>query len=543
MTDGKITLKDFARQERLSYHELVRLAVDGNIDTKRPQDRRELEELLHRLDPLARTTTSEEPTGNSGSDTKIVMMRIPGSNIYYVTIMKGGKVILTKGQDGNLDLSDPQQGLDEITDILAYSTMLDTSNRIDSAKKKKTGKKGKPTFKPTKDKPGYVRDQALDTYLIENADALAFFALANPEKIKKTRTFTNRDDLEEIINDPAFLETATNLGLTIEVESITSYVAKHRGEISRKTKRVITEIIEKEDIRKTAGEVLLEYIIREDREKKKLRELCEKSESVLPLYKRFIDKKISKRLDDKGEHFVICFRQLALDVLYSVKRTGIEMSKEDFKRYISSTAKWVAYAKAADYIKNDEYIQKNILPKLRTTEDERSSRDKIFEAVSDLGRLVIDPDHSYDKIFFRFLVAGLWMEGVMEKETDKGSEPRTIGGAMNEYTDGIGNLIERYDLYDRLLKKAFVKQLEKGVFDEKKTELNTQGECSTFGRTLYDSLLDKDKGRFTSIRYEERPLTECGTYLVRLLRSYIGINRQYFVDEIEKRTGENKDAT
>ena len=219
------------------------------------------------------------------------------------------------------------------------------------------------------------------------------------------------------------------------------------------------------------------------------------------------------------------------------------MSKEDFKRYISSTAKWVAYAKAADYIKNDEYIQKNILPKLRTTEDERSSRDKIFEAVSDLGRLVIDPDHSYDKIFFRFLVAGLWMEGVMEKETDKGSEPRTIGGAMNEYTDGIGNLIERYDLYDRLLKKAFVKQLEKGVFDEKKTELNTQGECSTFGRTLYDSLLDKDKGRFTSIRYEERPLTECGTYLVRLLRSYIGINRQYFVDEIEKRTGENKDAT
>ena len=543
MTDKKVILGDFVRERGLSYDDLIRLAIDGNIDIRKPQDRESLEALLHELDPLVRATSSEETSTNLVLETQIVRIRIPGRNIYYVTIMKGGKVIMTKDVNGDLDLSHPKQGLDEITDMLAYSTMLDTARRIESTKKTKTGKGGKnPTFKPTRDKPGYVRDPALDIYLLENAQALAFNALSSPEKLRKGQVLTTRDELEEVIDDPKFLATATELGFAIEAESITSYIARHRGEISRKTKRVINKIIEKQEVRKIAAEVLLEYIDRADPKKQKLRVLCEKSDSILELYKKLNDKKLAERLDDKGEHFVICFRQMSLDVIYGIKKIGIEISRDEFNKYITSTAKWVAYAKAGDYIQGDDYIQREILPKLRAIED-RASRDKIFEVVSDLGRLVIDPSHSYDRIFFRFLIAGLWMEGVMEKETEKGVESRTLGGAMNEYTDGVGNLIERYGLYDKLLRKTFKKHLEQGAFNEKNLALSTQAECSIFGRSLYDLLDDKDKIKFTSIRDGTRPLTEGGTYLVRLLRSYIGINRKYFIDEIQKRTGDTKDAT
>ncbi len=535
MADEKITLRQFAVEKGLSFDAIVRAATDGSININKKHDRASLERVLHTLDPLAQIV-SDESAGNLSSETHIVRIRIPGENIYYVTIMRAGKVKLTKDANGNIDTSDPREGIDELINILAYSTMFDTTKRIDLNKKtKKDPKTKKPrTFKPTRDKPGYVLDPQVISYFLENADALAHSALVNPEKIRKGHTLSGRDDLEEIIEDKKFLEKARTIGAVLEAEPIMSYLAQHKREISQKTKKFIGEIIDKEDVRTTAGEVLFEYIDQKDRQRTKLRALCEKADSALPLYKRFYEEKTKRGLEDKGEHFVICFRELALRVFDSAKKAGAEIPNESLEEYISNTSKWVAYSKAADYVKGDSYLQKNIVKKIKDEKDPRHPRDKIFEVVSDLGKMVLDPDHTYDKIFYKFILAGLWMEGIIEKETEEGTKPRTAAGTLNDYTDGLGNLIEKYPTYDRLLKKAFTKELDKGTFSEG-YDLSTQAQCSTFGRLLYSSLTEKEQDKFTTMKGEERPLEKEGTYLVRILRSYVGINRDYFKDSMSKK--------
>ena len=159
-------------------------------------------------------------------------------------------------------------------------------------------------------------------------------------------------------------------------------------------------------------------------------------------------------------------------------------------------------------------------------------RDKIFDAVCEMGKRVIDPTHIYGAQHFRYLVDGLWMEGLMEKEVGGEVLPRTPGGALVEYTDGLGNLLENYRTYDMLLKTAFDRLLTKGSFDRKWRGLDTQIRCASFGRTLYAALLESERARFRRMKGEALPLKPDGTYLGRILRAYVGINKNHFAEAV-----------
>lgn len=531
---GKMTVDQALREGHLSFDDMVRAAKDGIIDTRKKYAPDELRGLLAKLNPLVSGGDTDRELYSPGSDTYLVKLRLPGTNLIYITLMREGKVLFTKDLAGGLDLSNPREGMDDVLDVLAWTTMFDPTRRqaMLKAKGRKGGKGGKKKqFKPTKAKPGYVRDPLVDRYFADNADPLAFYALSSGGSFKKGQVLRGRDDLEALIADEAFLGKAEGLGLEIEVESVTSYVASNRGAISSRARRVIDTIIEKQEVRSAAGRLLAVYIEKDDRERRKLRKLCESPNEASPIYKALITERDKTRGEDKGEHYVIAFRELALRVILEMSERGKRIPRDELDKYISSTRRWVALAKAADYVRTDRYVQDRIIPDLRDISDEESARDRIFNAVCKVGKLVVDPDHLYDTLLLRFVVEGLWMEGLMMKV---GGKERTPHGASVEFTDGMGNLVERYSLYDRLLRRSFDKLLSKGEFDDVK-EIYGAATCLNFGERLYDALLDRDKKRFARLRDEDVPLTMGGTYLGKILRAYVGINREEFLEAIEKK--------
>ncbi len=532
----RITLAQFIKEKGLNFNDLIKLGKSA--DPNKRYEKSELEELIRNISALSHSETEGE-INYQGLDTQLVKIRIPGKNLYYVTIMKAGKVKITNNERGELDLSDPRDSLDDLLDMLAFSAMFDPAKRIPMIKhKRKSGGKNKPpVFKPTKDKPGYIRDPALDNFFAENADALAYEALMSPSTFKKEHTINSIDVLEQIIEDKVFLDRLRTQGLEIECESITSYVAKNKGTITKKTKKFTGQIVDKEDIRGISQKLLLEYVEIEDASRSRLRKLCESPDSALDIYKELIQRRDKIGSEDKGEHFMICFRQLALEILGAALKAGASMDGEEFKSYISNTGKWVAYSKAADYVRTDNYIQRNIITILKDNNDESKKRDKIFEATTEIGKLIVDPNHTYGPHFLKFIISGLWMENLLLKEVEGGIERRTSTGASTEYTDGLGNLIERYETYDKLLKKSFRRLLEEKYSDLEELELNTQASCSTFGKSLYNELTPREQDRFSRLS-NDTPLTKDGTYLGRILRQYIGINKKTFLDEIKKKKSE-----
>jgi len=540
MQGNKLSLKEALQSGALSYEQMMRAVADGHIDSRKKYTVDELKDVLSIMNNLISDTSSEDTGNLSDLDIHLIKIRMPGTNIIYLTLMKDGKVVLTKNKEGKLDLSNPQQGLDHLADVLAWHSMFEPNKRQGSMKRPEDERKPKgdkpkktkdsPTFKPTKEKPGYVRDPIIDKYFMDNADPLSYAAWTSALKYKKGQVIKGREGLEQVITDKNFLDKIDGLGMEIEAEPLSSFLASKRGLISSKTRRLLDSIIEKEEVRMVAGRYLANYIEEGDNERVKLRKLCESAESVQEIYKNLVEERDKIKGDDKGEHYVIAFRELALRILF---KTG-KISEDEFQTYKSNTRKWVGLAKAADFIKNNDYIKTNIIPGLREREENERIHDKIFNAMCNLGKMITNPEHTYDKIFVGFIIDGLWMEGLMEKKLKDGEITiRTVAGAKAEYRDGLANLMEHYNLYHKLLSNSFNKMLKEGKFDNG-LSLEKTADCSGLGLNLYNELSPDNQSKFTRIK-NSQVLKSTGTYITRLLRAYVGINRDYFTNKVEQK--------
>lgn len=539
MKDTKKTLEQALRTSELNFHQLVTAAVHGRVDLGKKYDSEELRKVLSEsVAPLAQGRSA---AGSSlyipNNEVQLVSMRIEGTNINYLTLLIGGRVHLTTESDGTLDLSHPEMGLDILLDILASSSTIDPIRAVAEHKgKKKIGPRAKPSFKPTKERPGYVCDPILERYIVDNAEVLAYAALTGVRSYEGERTLKSMDELESVIEDRAFLDKAREHGITLAVQPIMGYIGLHRETLAKKVRRYVTAITEKEVVRRIVGQFVLSHIDSTDREKKRLKELCSSPEIGTDIYQRLVKERDSAGDDERGEHYVTCLREMVMTIFREMLTSQGTVTQDEFLQYRLTTRTWVAGAKAADYVKTDPLVQKEVIPLLRDG-DISSFNDRMFRAMCSVGRKVLDPEHLYNPYLVHLIVRGLWMERLLEKE-DKGSVTiRTQKGSMVEYTDGLTNLITRYSEYDSLLKASFDDLKAKEELPIDNIELDSQDRCSHLGQGLYKNLTDENQRKFSHLRDSSIPLKDTGSSLGRLLRLYVGINRDYFMKEIGEQRG------
>jgi len=536
MTD-KFTAGKAMREGKMSFEDLLEIAAKGKFKAGKKFKREDLKVLLEELKEISQFSHQYNEIAYS-QDIQLVQFQVPGKNLIYVTLLRGGEVILSKDTAGDIDLSNIMPGFREhVVDAMAKASMaLDTK----PLKKKKVSKKGggSGTYKPTKDKPGYVSDPCIEQFFRENARSLAHADLRGTIFEREPVIISGQDALEKVIVDEGFLKKARQSNLSIKVEPIKSYLARHRKGIKRRVEQIVGEIINKPEVRTIASKLMNEYSPAGDRELKDLQKLCSSDDIIFDIYRKLDEAKNEKGGDDPVECYVICLRELAIRKLGSACENGT-ISDEDFETFRKTTRGWVGRAKAADEIKVMPYIQEKIIPKLKGKGEDEKARDKIFDAICEMGKLVMDPNHLYGAQHFNYLVDGLWMEGLMEKEVKGEITQRTPAGAKTEYADGLGNLLENFQRYDSLLRTAFSTLLDEGRFDKKWLGLETQGRCVSFGKMLYAALPDREKSQFRRIKGPDVPLTEGGTYLAKILRAYVGINREHFAQVIEERRSHN----
>ncbi|MBW3017675.1 hypothetical protein KY325_00785, partial [Candidatus Woesearchaeota archaeon] len=447
---------------------------------------------------------------------------------------------------GDLDLDNIMPGFDDyFIETLARESLALESPNVKGKKKKKKKTEKKPeeeeeeegkekSFKPTKEKPGFVRDPCIAQFIKENASALAAAELRGAKYQREKQIIGGKDALEKAISDKEFLEQANRSNLQITVEPITSYVARKKGQIQRMVSQNLGEIVSKPEIRTIAGKMLQQYSPIGDYELKTLVEVCSDPSAIFELYQKLCSERDQIQGEDAGEPYVICFRQITLKKL-AAACTNDAVSKEDFDTCKRVTKGWVGRAKGADKIRKSRFMQDEIIPDLREKEEDEKARDKIFNAICKIGLTLIDKSHYYMPLEnWYHIIDGLWMEGLMQKEVGGELVKRSPQGAIVEYADGLGNLLKNYQRYDTLLKESFDKLLKQGRWDQKWRGLETQTRCVRFGKLLRAALPESKRRQFSHLDNPNTPLKD-GSYLHRILRAYVGMNRDYFASAIEER--------
>lgn len=312
MTEPR-TLREHLKAGTLSMDQMVRGLSDGKFDSRRKYSSDELRGLLDQeIGPLSGTTVGYQEALDSfpRDEVQLVSMRLPGKNIYYLTLMIGGKVVLTKDADGQLDLSDPKQGIDHILDEYAAATAGESVQSVkegkpspgerkgkgkdkdkDKGDKNKNGKDKPPEPKPTKDKPAFVADPSIEQFFYQYAGPLGCAELESNgdsggegKRGGKTFKISGREELEEIVDDSEFLDQADRLNLQLEVQSLTGFLNEkpNRARIRRTQARLKKEIIRDPEVRRAAGTLLQEYVLYDDyvvtfpERRKDLQELCQR---------------------------------------------------------------------------------------------------------------------------------------------------------------------------------------------------------------------------------------------------------------------------
>lgn len=526
------TLLQHLKEGTLSPTELVGAIAQGGA---KEDQRYDLATLRDTLSPLLNSSCTISEVDMAGSDVYIVKIDLPDSNLQYHTIMVGGKVVISRGEEGELSLAEPDTAVSDLVDILAHAAVFSGQAKT-TAKHTRSGPKGKKGQSTPKPKPGVMIDKALIKYFETNATFLAFGYLDSSADTTEL-TFSGPDGLEQIVDDPSFLNFASGRDVKVEARTIAAHLRKLRSKISRRVRVYHSELSENPLIRRAAIEISQRYCGKgPNKQFPDLEQLCSDVDIVRDLYLDFAKIKDRDASENPIEHYLIGLREFSLTVLHE----QLEDSPEKIKDLISSTGKWIAYAKAADYISQDPYVANEIIPLLEESEaepEEESKQpseqdlthmDRAFLAISKTGKRVIDPNkETYDPLFLRMVVRGMWMKGLLKNQSGE-----MLGGvsAYTEYTNGFGHYLSRRGVYEPLLDATFDRLNAAGEIDQN-TNLSSRLECERLGNQLYDSLEPNQQAQFRRLLSPIFPLKK-GSYLGRILRWHVGLKREEYASKL-----------
>ncbi|MAG60487.1 hypothetical protein CL619_01750 [archaeon] len=511
----KISLEDHVGGGNISPADYVRAITQGGLRHDHAYD---LSTLNETLEPILSAAEIPSEIEFGSSDVYIVKITLPDSGVVYHTLMVGGKVVMTRGQEGKLTLAEPTTGVSDLVDILAHAAVFSGQAKTTTTQAKK---KGNPNPKGTpRPHQTVLMDQALLDYFETNATFLAFGYL-DPSTDLSELTFSGPDQLERIIDDKSFLSFASGKNVKVEAQTVAAHLKRLKTKISRRVRVYHSELSEAPHIRRAVAEITEKYV-GSDNPFTSLQDLCTKIDVVKDLYNDLELIRGRDQGENPIEHYIIGLREVSLTMLGDEMGVGTP----EHKNAINSTARWVAYSKAADYVSQDQFVVEKIVPVLIDDDTETNPIDKGFKAICLAAQKVVDPNEAYDPLFLRFVVRGMWMQDLLRSQSgDK------LGGvsANTEYTDGFGHYLTRRAVYAPLLDEAFNDLLSEGAIED--VDLKTRLSHETLGFQLYDSLSVADQNKFSRLTTTNAPLVR-GSYLGRILRWHVGLQRDEYLAQL-----------
>ncbi|GEM_PF-5838919 len=509
-TDPKGKSLDALTQE-LGVDDWLRLGHKGLTQPGKGLTKDAVMQALGGIESIA-NKPGESTEINEGEGTHILRIHDPALNVYYVTIVVNGVPMISM-RDGKLDYDRIYDSEKEVLQGIVEAGMPEIQTFA-----RKPGKKGKPAGKPQpKHRPGFAFDPALDRYLRENGKYFVFNALEGQDEGRKGKNIVSGEALEGLIA-PDMLRRFREHGYDLSMQGIDAYVHESRKKIRELRRLWVSEEVQTEEVTGLVADFIREH----QKDLLSLLKPAEKKdayENARRVYKWFNQRK-------PGKPIQVIVDGLRYNLLQACSRTIVG---EEFVKVRDATNKWLAYAVAGDFVETDPDIQREIIPIFKEKDEKTKNRDTNFEAVRLIGKKVVDPQHNYHPGNLKMGVRGLWIFGYIA--SDK-TATKTGYGTEVEYIHPASHLLARYNVYDRVLAGAFNRAL-KARKDQPLT-LETSLDCERFGRELYNAI---DEGRragiFTSRRKGDMgaPLIEEGTHLGRILRMYVGINQERFLEK------------
>ncbi len=574
MNEDKLTPEAALRQKKIGGKAYLALSIAGVNDAMSPLD------LLSRADALSKglqelhSVLSTPSTYDPDAGVQLVELKSP-DGLSYFTICVGGKIQYTQTR-GKLDLACVRSRGKSRADMQDYLAKLlfsdpEVRRRISQEYRKRhvdnkeeqppdlTGRK--PQAKEIdanagleaevnlselghnkgKDKElGISRkrlgeqlyfDPLAVEYIERHANVISYENFTDGQG-KEPKIVSGTTERLAVIDDSELVRKLEAERYEVKVTSLHSFLRRNDAQIKHRIEKYAKELLDDPAFLDTVTKVRAEYALGR---KRTLIDLCEDQDSGRELYNRF-------RTDTSAtfvQKYLLCFRFLVTERLedwQKHKKIG-EIPSETMEVYRSNMQSWIGMAKAADYVHDNEWVQQQVLPLLqgdapRNEVEVQLCENNRFTALLNIFQAIMnkrsDPGVIPEARFYRCVVNGLWVLGHMDSyQKDGRREPNTFKSHKVMYTDWVGHLFEKYDSYDAILRSSFEKRSPKARDKMKELDLNIDLDCERFGVLLYDTLPSQEQKQFSWVYDASRPLCEDGETLKRILRFYVGHNRDW----------------
>lgn len=491
----------------------------------------------------------------------VVLIENPAKKLQYLTIMQNGRIDVTYNENGDIDWDSFEEkgltGYQSLQDLFK-ETFSDVSlplpekrKKSKSGKKRKNGNTEKKKDKPNRAETFYFIDPALKKLLGDKKDFFSYSAFAhNERKDSKTATLTERDELTDLLQEgTGVVDNAVRGGYRVALQEINNFIVHNRAAaaIIDARKRKLKELVRRKDI----GEVVSRYYDLIDAEvginpleldkTKRVEYLANASNGRFGY--QFFSKKENK-LDGISIEDMI-------DSLGEITKEGlISAPMEKAHAIQTSMCHWIAIAKAAQYVRDNEYISKKVVPLFERANqnlDKETMTETVYEGMRQLLKKITDKRLHFTIPELDFVLNGLWYAGYfkkdvrakengdteengLEEEAKKDPIFRENRGVKTQWIYPAKHFMQRPE-YSDVLDSSFEDLLSRGRIS-KDLEIGTYTKDRKFGQLVYGNIPEDKKAIFVSIQ-DEKPLsTSDGGVLSHILGIYVGINREKILEKV-----------
>ena len=331
-------------------------------------------------------------------------------------------------------------------------------------------------------------------------------------------------------------------GYTVKAQHFNNFIDSQREKIRRYRKIYVSEHFHQPEIVEAYGEFNERFRVRppgfagqrkltiiDTQNEERFQKIAE---SELPfqeakmIYHWILDQKY-----DSEPHIIVgAFR-------YGILKLVEKAEDPIYDNIRDSSAVWLAYAKAADYVRQDRYLQEKILPLF---EAQQKPAEANFEVLLQLVNRLTRPEEKNGLQLSNMMFEGLWMLDYLKN--DKGVL-RAGKGTETEFQIPTNYYLRGRSWIKSMLDKSFEQLLRKDEFiDYSNGEeyLTSALSCQEFGIKLFKQI-DPDIRKEKFVRTNRKddhgnkiPLDEKGTHLKWVLRLHTGMERSTYLDRIKE---------
>ncbi|MBI4148105.1 hypothetical protein HY490_02335 [Candidatus Woesearchaeota archaeon] len=444
----------------------------------------------------------------------IVNIFDPSRRISYHTLCIDGRMMYKQDDDGRFAFDNLHDSLDPLLKAIAGEGVPVQTQTV---RRGNGGNKQPPHGR--RDKPLNRFDPSLLEYLTQRAPYFSYAAFdAECDASESVRTLT-AEEVEHCL--PGIAARVKARGLDVRAETPEQFVKRHKDRIVGFRREYVNELLMQPEVTLMAAGFMAymsghaegsdAYVVNRN--------------NARPVYEWF---KSNNTTRHKVDNLLVSIRDLIINKY-------VRAAEAVRSNVLDTTAKWVAFVKAAEFLENDPVVKQDVVSAF-TPVDDVPLDERTFEGVRRLAeRVLVKRTHSLGE--YKFMIRGLWMLGQLRTahqtkkyaslSTTSDERLRDSTGSEVEYVLPVSHLLARWDKYDPLMKQTF----DGLPADQKKiASLGTRNEYTALARLLYDTVpADVRQQVFVHLYNDDIPLKQSSGHFIKILQFYVGVNRDYFL--------------